>query len=110
MLAQAYANWTSYGLPGLADFALQVVKIGSAPVGNGRVWTEPRGETALVWRPWPGAKDWKGCCPTHIDRCGALAASGSSYCYFTRGPGSCPTDLLLLRQSDKEAPAYFPVA
>jgi protein-L-isoaspartate(D-aspartate) O-methyltransferase len=48
-LAQAYADWTSYGLPGLADFALQVVRIGSAPVGNGRVWTEPRGGTALIW-------------------------------------------------------------
>jgi hypothetical protein len=58
-LAQAYANWTSYGLPGLADFALEVVKIGSAPVGNAQVWTEPRGETALVWRPLPGAEDWK---------------------------------------------------
>jgi protein-L-isoaspartate(D-aspartate) O-methyltransferase len=58
-LAQAYADWTSYGLPGLAGFALQVVRIGSAPVGNARVWTEPRGETALVWRPLPGAEDWK---------------------------------------------------
>jgi protein-L-isoaspartate(D-aspartate) O-methyltransferase len=58
-LAQAYANWTSCGLPGLAGFALQVVRIGSAPVGNGRVWTEPRGETALVWRLSPGAEDWK---------------------------------------------------
>jgi hypothetical protein len=28
-------------------------------VGNSRVWTEPRGETALVWRPLPGAEDWK---------------------------------------------------
>jgi protein-L-isoaspartate(D-aspartate) O-methyltransferase len=58
-LAQAYANWTSYGLPGLAGFALQVVRIGSAPVGNGRVWTEPRGDTALVWRLLSGAEDWK---------------------------------------------------
>jgi protein-L-isoaspartate(D-aspartate) O-methyltransferase len=58
-LAQGYANWTSCGLPGLADFALQVVRIGSAPVGNGRVWTEPRGETALVWRLLPGAEDWQ---------------------------------------------------
>jgi hypothetical protein len=58
VLAQAYANWTSYGLPGLADFALEVVKIGSTPVGNARVWTEPRGGTALVWRPLPGAEDW----------------------------------------------------
>jgi protein-L-isoaspartate(D-aspartate) O-methyltransferase len=59
VLAQAYANWTSYGLPGLADFALEVVKIGSTPVGNARVSTEPRGGTALVWRPLPGAEDWK---------------------------------------------------
>ncbi len=58
-LAQAYADWTSYGLPGLAGFALQVVRIGSAPVSNGRVWTEPRGGTALVWRPLPGAEEWK---------------------------------------------------
>ena len=62
-LAQAYANWTSYGLPGLADFALQVVRIGSAPVGNGRVWTEPRGATALVWRPLPSAEDWQALLP-----------------------------------------------
>jgi hypothetical protein len=54
-----YANWTSYGLPGLADFALQVVRIGSAPVGCGEVWAEPRGETALFWRLLPGAKDWQ---------------------------------------------------
>lgn len=58
-LAQAYANWTSYGLPGLADFALEAVRIGSAPVSNGRVWTEPRGGTALVWRLLPGAEDWQ---------------------------------------------------
>jgi protein-L-isoaspartate(D-aspartate) O-methyltransferase len=76
-LAQAYANWTSCGLPGLAGFALQVVRIGSAPLGNGRVWTEPRGETALVWRLSPGAEDWKALL-LHPDHCGALAASGSS--------------------------------
>jgi hypothetical protein len=58
-LAQAYANWASYGLPGLADYALQVVRIGSGPLGNGRVWMEPRGGTALVWRLLPGAEDWK---------------------------------------------------
>jgi hypothetical protein len=62
-LAQAYAAWTSYGLPGLADFALQVVRIGSALVGNGRVWKEPRGETALLWRLLPGAEDWKTLLP-----------------------------------------------
>jgi hypothetical protein len=58
-LAQAYADWTSYGLPGLTGFALQVVRIGSAPMGNGRVWTEPRGETALVWHLLRGAEDWQ---------------------------------------------------
>jgi hypothetical protein len=62
-LAQAYANWTSYGLPGLAEFTLQIVKIGSAPVGNGQAWTEPRGATALVWRPLPSAEDWKALLP-----------------------------------------------
>lgn len=62
-LAQAYGNWTSYGLPGLADLALQVVRIGSAPVGDGRVWTEPRGVTALVWCLLPGAEDWKALLP-----------------------------------------------
>src|SRR5207302_10998566 len=58
-LLQAYANWTSYGLPGLADFALQVVRIDDAPAGNGRVWTELRGGTVLVWHPLPGAEDWQ---------------------------------------------------
>ena len=58
-LAQAYANWTSQGLPGLAGFELQAVRTGSAPAGNGRVWTEPRGATALVWRPLSGAENWK---------------------------------------------------
>ena len=59
VLAQAYANWTSYGLPGLAGLALQVVRIGNAPVGEAQVWTEPRGGTALVWRLLPGAEDWQ---------------------------------------------------
>jgi hypothetical protein len=58
-LAQAYTDWTSYGLPGLAGFALQVVRIGNAPVSDGPVWTEPRGGTALVWRPLPRAEDWQ---------------------------------------------------
>jgi hypothetical protein len=35
-LVQAYADWTSYGLPGLADFALQVVRIEDVPAGSGR--------------------------------------------------------------------------
>jgi len=58
-LVRAYANWTSYGLPGLADFALQVVRIDDAPAGSGRVWTELRGGTALVWRLLQGAEDWQ---------------------------------------------------
>jgi protein-L-isoaspartate(D-aspartate) O-methyltransferase len=58
-LAQAYADWTSCGLPGLAGFALEVVRIGSAPMGSARAWTEPRGGTALVWRLLPGAEDWQ---------------------------------------------------
>jgi hypothetical protein len=66
VLAQAFANWTSYGLPGLADFAIQVVRIG-------RVWTEPRGGTALVWRLLPGAKDWKGAAARRTLTVAALA-------------------------------------
>jgi protein-L-isoaspartate(D-aspartate) O-methyltransferase len=58
-LVQAYADWTSYGLPGLADFALQVVRIEDVPAGSGRLWTEARGGTALVWRPLHGAEDWQ---------------------------------------------------
>jgi protein-L-isoaspartate(D-aspartate) O-methyltransferase len=58
-LAQAYADWASYGLPGLADFALHVVRVGSAPVGRTQVWTEPRGTSALVWRLSPDAQDWQ---------------------------------------------------
>jgi protein-L-isoaspartate(D-aspartate) O-methyltransferase len=59
-LVESYADWTSYGLPGLAGLALHVVRHGdSLPTEHGRVWMEPRGETALVWRPLPGAEDWK---------------------------------------------------
>jgi hypothetical protein len=49
----------SYGLPGLAGLALQIVRAGSLPEEDGQVWTELRSETALVWRPLPGAEDWK---------------------------------------------------
>ena len=106
-LALAYADWTSCGLPGLAGFALQVIRIGSALMGNGRVWTEPRGGTALVWRLFPGAEDWHACCAMHLDRCGALAASGSPYCRFTGESGSCPINLPILCTSEKRAPACF---
>jgi len=58
-LVQSYVDWASYGLPGLAGFALQVVRTGSSPAGNGRVWTEPRGGTTLIWRALPGAEAWK---------------------------------------------------
>jgi protein-L-isoaspartate(D-aspartate) O-methyltransferase len=58
-LVQCYANWASYGLPGLAGLALQIVRAGSLPAEDGPVWTELRGGTALVWRPLPGAEDWK---------------------------------------------------
>lgn len=58
-LVQSYADWASYGLPGLDGFALQVVRTGSSPAGNGRVWTEPRGGTTLIWRALPGAEAWK---------------------------------------------------
>ncbi len=58
-LAQAYANWTAYGMPGLAGFALRVIAAGSTPVSNGRVWMEPRGETVLIWSPLSGAGDWQ---------------------------------------------------
>lgn len=58
-LVRAYANWISYGLPGLAGFELQVIRSGRGVAGNGPAWTEPRGRTVLVWRPLPGAEDWR---------------------------------------------------
>jgi hypothetical protein len=36
---------------------------GRRSLGNGRVWTEPRGATALVWRPLPGAEDRQALLP-----------------------------------------------
>lgn len=58
-LVRAYTSWTSYGLPGPAGFALEVIRSGSAPSGNGRAWMEARGAATLVWRPLSGADDWK---------------------------------------------------
>ena len=46
-LAQSYVEWTSYGLPGLAGLALQVVRTDDLPEGNGNVCTEPRGATMV---------------------------------------------------------------
>ncbi len=59
-LARAYASWVSYGLPGLAGLGLQIVRADAAPAGDDLTWVEERGRTALVWRPLPDARDWKG--------------------------------------------------
>jgi protein-L-isoaspartate(D-aspartate) O-methyltransferase len=59
-LVQSYADWASYGLPGLAGFTLHVVRTGGSPRGNSRLWTEPRGRTTLIWHTLPGAEAWKG--------------------------------------------------
>ena len=60
-LARAYANWASCGLPGLAAMGLQVVQVQASDdlAGEDMAWVEKRGRTALVWRPLPGADDWK---------------------------------------------------
>lgn len=59
-LAQAYASWASYGLPGLAGLGLRVVRGAASLTRNGRVWVEKRHGTVLVWSPLPHAEDWKG--------------------------------------------------
>jgi len=58
-MARAYARWASYGLPGLAGMGLKVVRAGDVPNGDGPVWIETRGKTALIWSPLPDAEDWK---------------------------------------------------
>jgi protein-L-isoaspartate(D-aspartate) O-methyltransferase len=58
-LVRSYADWASYGLPGLAGFTLHVVRTASSPTGNSRAWTEPRGGTTLIWRVLPGAEAWQ---------------------------------------------------
>ena len=58
-LAQAYANWASCGLPGLAGLGLRVVRGAASLTRNGRVWMEKRHGTVLVWSPLPRAEDWK---------------------------------------------------
>ena len=58
-LARAYSNWTGFGMPGLAGLGLEVVRAGAPPVAEGRVWTELRVETALIWYALPGASDWR---------------------------------------------------
>ncbi len=58
-LARAYADWTMCGLPGLAGLSLEVVRDGLTSASDGRTWVEPRGRTALVWRPLPAAGAWR---------------------------------------------------
>ncbi len=58
-VARAYARWASYGLPGLAGMQLKIVRAEAVPAGDGPVWIETRGKTALVWSPPPDAEDWK---------------------------------------------------
>ena len=48
-LAGSYAAWTACGMPGLGAFGLEIVRHGTA-IGSGRLWVEPRHETALLWR------------------------------------------------------------
>ena len=57
-LAQAYATWASYGMPGMAGLDLDIVRAGTAPLGD-PAWREERGGTALVWRKQPHAEHWK---------------------------------------------------
>ena len=57
--ARAYANWVACGLPGLAEMGLQVLRAGTVAAADGRAWVETRSGTVLVWRPLPGAEDWK---------------------------------------------------
>jgi protein-L-isoaspartate(D-aspartate) O-methyltransferase len=59
-LVQAYVNWATYGLPGLAGFGLEVVRTAAAPPGGDRLWVERRSGTALLWRLGPEMESWKG--------------------------------------------------
>jgi len=58
-VAQAYASWASYGLPGLAGMGLKIVRVGHVPDDDGPLWIETRGKTSLIWSPLPHAEDWK---------------------------------------------------
>lgn len=55
----AYARWAELGLPGIGAFGLEIHRAGFAPVGSERLWIEPRGTTALAWRPIPNASAWR---------------------------------------------------
>jgi protein-L-isoaspartate(D-aspartate) O-methyltransferase len=58
-LARAYARWTELGLPGIADFRLEVYRAGTAPAATDELWLEPRGATVLMWRLKPRAAPWR---------------------------------------------------
>jgi protein-L-isoaspartate(D-aspartate) O-methyltransferase len=58
-LARAYARWTELGLPGTAEFRLEVHRADAAPAATDELWVEPRGATALVWRLRPRAAHWR---------------------------------------------------
>jgi hypothetical protein len=57
--ARAFAEWTKFGLPGMAAFGLEVCRTAEAPAGTGRRWVERRDETALVWSLPPDATAWR---------------------------------------------------
>lgn len=59
-LARAFARWAELGLPGMGAFGLEVHRADAAPAGSEHLWIEPRGATALAWRPRPGAAGWRG--------------------------------------------------
>jgi protein-L-isoaspartate(D-aspartate) O-methyltransferase len=59
-LAAAFERWAAFGLPGMAAFALEVVRRDAAPTGGDRQWIEPRADTALVWRLADDALAWRG--------------------------------------------------
>ena len=58
-LLRAYARWAELGLPGVGAFGLEVHRADAAPAGSQHLWIEPRGTTALAWRPRLGAAGWR---------------------------------------------------
>lgn len=58
-LARAYARWTEFGLPGIADFRLEVHRADTALAAANELWVEPRGATVLAWRLKPRAARWR---------------------------------------------------
>ncbi|MGK9233796.1 hypothetical protein KXS07_19840 [Inquilinus limosus] len=49
-LDAAYRRWTDLGMPGPADFELEVARTVEAPRPGPGLWVEPRGASTLVWR------------------------------------------------------------